>query len=167
MKRYFRTTVILTISVLLAGCSSAADDLSFTDSDREAIRSLLNGYASGWNASDPEQAILSLFTENPVLLPHHGAPQVEGKEALRNHFWPAGLAGFRVNSYDFEVMEITGSADQAYSRGRFSISFTFEENGGKLRTLGNAGNYVMIFRKEGEEWKISRYIWNDPVPLEE
>jgi len=30
---------------------------------------------------------MSLFEDDAVILPHHGEPQVEGKEIIRNHFW--------------------------------------------------------------------------------
>ncbi len=148
---------------LLAACSATRPPLS--EADVSAIRTVLEAYATGWHAEDPERAILSLFEDDAVLLPHHGAPQVEGKENIRRHFWPAGLTGFRVNSYEFEVMEIAGEAGLAYSRGRYAISFSFEE-AGERRTLNNEGNYLMLFRKSGGDWKIARYIWNDPVPRE-
>lgn len=151
-----------------AAAPSEGDEVpasGLSEQDVSAIRAVLQGYATGWHAEDPQEAILSLFVDDAVLLPHHGAPQVEGTERIRRHFWPAGLTGFRVNSYDFEVMEIAGEGRLAYSRGRYAISFSFEE-GGEERKLSNEGNYVMLFKKSGDEWKIAHYIWNDPLPRE-
>lgn len=163
IKSISRTVIFfLPALVFLSGCVHNETTVSLTEQEINAIRAVNEAYASGWNADDSEEAVLTLFTDDAVLLPHHGDPQVEGKKALRKHFWPAGLAGFKVNSYDFEIMEITGSADLAYSRGRYSISFSFEDEEGTLQTFNNAGNYLMIFRKSGDRWKISRYIWNDP-----
>lgn len=31
---------------------------------------------------------------------------------------------------------------------------------------GGVGNFVMIFRPVGGDWKIARYIWSDSVPRE-
>lgn len=158
--------IFINLLLLLNGCSQAQLGMQLSGKDFSAIRSVLDTYATGWNAENPQKTIMSLFVEDAVLLPHHGVPPVEGKENIQKHFWPTGLTGFKVNSYDFEIMEITGRDDMAYSRGRYSISFSFESNGEK-KTINNSGNYVMIFRLIENNWKISRYIWNDPIPQEE
>ncbi len=157
---------VVAMQISWVGCNSNQPNSALSSEDVEVIRAALNTYATGWNAENPQKTILDLFVEDAVFLPHHGAAQVEGKENIEKHFWPAGLSGFKVNSYDFEIREFTGAADLAYSSGRYSISFSFENNG-VMQTLNNAGNYVMIFRKVNSEWKISRYIWNDPVPQEQ
>ncbi len=159
--------LFLFCAALLAGCTGTEprQNQSLSEGDVASIRAVMNTYATGWNAQNPRQTIMSLFTDDAVLLPHHGDPQVEGKDAIERHFWPAGLTGFRVDSYEFEVREITGQAGLAYSRGRYAITFSFEDAGG-LRTLSNAGNFIMIFRSAGDDWKIARYIWNDPIPRE-
>lgn len=161
-----KINLTLLCMILLTGCMSGQNNVSLSEEDKKSIRSVLETYASGWNAENPQETIMSLFADDAVILPHHGDPQVEGKENIRNHFWPAGLTGFRVNSYDFEIMEITGNRDLAYSRGRYAISFSFEDNG-EMRTLNNGGNYIMILTRVEDEWKIARYIWNDPVPQEQ
>jgi ketosteroid isomerase-like protein len=47
-------------------------------------------------------------------------------------------------------------------RGRFSLSFSLQ---GEKRVFSNDGNYVMILRRRSDgSWRISHYIWNDPVP---
>ena len=165
-KRNTNLVELAAILIFLVGCTSHQTNSPLSAEEIEAIRTTLNAYASGWNAENPQETILDLFVDDAVLLPHHGASQVVGKDNIEKHFWPAGLTGFKVNSYDFEIREITGIADLAYSSGRYSISFSFEDNG-EMQTLNNAGNYVMIFRKVNREWKISRYIWNDPVPEEQ
>lgn len=152
-----------TVFLFTMACTSGRKDYPLSEDDKKAIQSVLNIYATGWNAENPQESIKSLFVEDAVLMPHHGDPQVKGKGNIRNHFWPPGLSGFKVNFYDFDIMEITGRADLAYSRGRYSISFSFESDG-ESKTLNNAGNYVMLFRKVEDEWKISGYIWNDPAP---
>lgn len=159
--------LFLFCAALLAGCAGleSRQSESLSESDVASIRAVMNTYATGWNAQNPRQSIMSLFTDDAVLLPHHGDPQVEGKEAIERHFWPEGLTGFRVDSYEFEIREITGHPGLAYSRGRYAITFSFED-AGELRTLSNEGNYMMIFRSFRGDWKIARYIWNDPVAQE-
>lgn len=159
--------LFLFFAAFLAGCTGLEPRKSESLAERDiaSVRAVMHTYATGWNAQKPRRTIMSLFTDDAVLLPHHGDPQVEGKEEIERHFWPAGLTGFRVDSYEFEIREIAGHTELAYSRGRYAITFSFEAEG-RLRTLSNAGNYMMVFRSVGGDWKIARYIWNDPVPRE-
>ena len=51
----------------------------------------------------------------------------------------------------------------AFARGRFEMEYTAETDGVRKK-YANAGDYVMILRKRGDQWLISRYIWDDPTP---
>jgi uncharacterized protein (TIGR02246 family) len=134
----------------------------FAPADADAVRLANLAYTSAWLANDAE-AVMRLFTEDAVLIPHHGVAPVEGKPAVRRHFWPPNSSFFRVDSFRMTPAEIGGCGDLAFARGRFSLQFTTEA-GGKRQTLSNEGNYLMVFRRREGQWLISRYIWNDPPP---
>ncbi len=128
--------------------------------DVDAVRQTNLGYPAAWLADDSE-AVMRLFAEDAALIPHRGAPPVEGKEAIRRHFWPPNPGFFKVDRYEMVVTEIGGCGDFAYSRGRFSIQFTTDV-GTERQTFSNEGNYMMLFRKREGSWPIFRYIWTDP-----
>lgn len=137
-------------------CHLAAQDIA-------AVRTLNQAYPSALVADDAPAA-MELFTEDAVLLPHHGAPTIEGKAAIHQHLWPDNGPAVTVSAFTMVPVEIDGCAPFAYSRGTFSITFTVESDGTR-KTFSNNGNYLMIYRKEGDaSWHIARYIWNDPVP---
>jgi uncharacterized protein (TIGR02246 family) len=153
---------------LLSGCgepSTSPSSSSLTNADIEAITAVNLSYASAWLLDDRE-LILSLFTDEAVLLPHHGDPPVIGVAAIRGHFWPADAAPFQITSFTMDPVEISGSGDHAATWGKVSIAFTFEV-AGEVISYANSGNYLMVFKRNTEDqWHIARYIWNDPLPLE-
>lgn len=154
---------LLLLAVLALGTPAlSASCLPLALADAQAVREANLAYPAAWRANEGE-AVMRLFTRDGVLMPHHGVQPVEGEEAIRNHFWPAGAPPLVVNDYQMEPAEVSGCADLAYSRGRFSIRFTIDREG-EQRTFSNEGNYLMVFRKDSGAWRISRFIWNDPIP---
>ncbi|MGH2397551.1 MAG: YybH family protein [bacterium] len=129
--------------------------------DADAVRQTNLAYPAAWLANNPE-AVMRIFSEDAVLIPHHGDSPIEGKPAIREHFWPPNLGFFTVDTYRMIPVEVSGCGDLAYSRGRFSIQFTTEV-GGERKSFSNEGNYMMVFRKNEGRWLITRYIWNDPI----
>lgn len=94
-KTTLNSLILLLFLIVLSSSCISNNDSSLANQDRQAIAEILDSYATGWNSENPEKMILSLFTHNAVLLPHHGAPQVKGKDNIRKHFWPAGVTGFK------------------------------------------------------------------------
>jgi uncharacterized protein (TIGR02246 family) len=130
--------------------------------DVAAVRRANAAYPAAWLAND-SAAVMRLFSSDAVLIPHHGDPPVEGESAIRRHFWPPNSPYFRLDAFHMEPSEVVGCADLAFARGRFTIEYTAEADGVR-KTYANAGNYLMVLRKRGNLWLISRYIWDDPAP---
>ena len=150
-----------------AACSnSGGDTTSLTERDIEFIRSIPNTYTNGFLEND-RSGILGLFSEDAVLIPHHGDPPVIGLELIKEHFWPSDSPPFRVNKFSLDQVETDGSGNLAYTRGTSEIEFSMQIDG-VWNTYSNAGNFLMIFRKNPDNnWYIARYIWNDPIALME
>lgn len=130
--------------------------------DVAAVRRANAAYPAAWLAND-SAAVMRLFSSDAVLIPHHGDPPVEGESAIRSHFWPPNSPYFRLDAFQMEPSEVVGCAGLAFARGRFTIEYTAEADGVR-KTYANAGNYLMVLRKRGDLWLISRYIWDDPAP---
>lgn len=153
------TAVIL--ALLSASCAN--DDNGLSEGDIVAMRNLSEVYTSAWMADDAE-TVMDLFTEDAVLIPHHGAEVVEGNEDIRRFFWPADGPGVTITDFSLVPAEVSGNNGLGFVRGRFSLSFAMEENG-ERSVYSNDGNYLMILRKSRDgSWRVSHYIWNDPVP---
>jgi uncharacterized protein (TIGR02246 family) len=158
--------LLVTAFVAPAAFSSAGSPgTALSAEDREAIRRLADSYATAWLEGNPE-AVVENFTEDAVLMPHHGVAPVKGVEAIRRFWWPPDSPPVSVSRIRLVPEEISGEAGLGYVRGRFSLVFTMEGAEG-TQTFSNEGNYLMIVRKEAGGWRIARYIWNDPVPQTE
>lgn len=133
------------------------------EEDRASVQSLAGAYTAAWLRGETG-AILDLFTEDAVLIPHHGVPAVEGKAAIRNFFWPPESPPTRVTQFTLAPREISGHSQLALVRGRFSSSFSFDSPEGP-KSFSNEGNFLLLARRELDgTWRIARYMWNDPVP---
>ncbi|MBS2021075.1 MAG: nuclear transport factor 2 family protein [Deltaproteobacteria bacterium] len=116
------------------------------------INDLIKTYEVALNANDLEK-ILALYGSEPVFMPQHSRPLV-GRDAVR--------AGYR-QVFDtiklnirFAVHEIEEAGDWAWVRTS-SAGRTRILAAGVEVTEGN--NELFIFRREGGEWRIHRYLF--------
>jgi uncharacterized protein (TIGR02246 family) len=104
--------------------------------------------------------IASLYAEDAVFITP-GRPAVMGREAVAKVM----IEDLQDPGFSLKLTEQTtktaSAGDLAYSRGRFSVSFT-NPSSGKVETLG--GNYLQIFRKKADDsWEILEDI-SSPGP---
>lgn len=121
------------------------------------IKELIKTYELALNANDLEK-ILALYGSEPVFMPQH-APALVGRDAVR--------AGYR-QVFDtiklnvaFEIHEIHEVGDCAWARTS-SAGRTRILAAGVEVTEGN--NELFIFRREGGEWRIHRYLFATNLP---
>ncbi len=59
------------------------------------------------------------------------------------------------------------SGDAGTLWGRFTLAFSFEDNG-VHRSRRNAGTYLVVLRRQPDgEWRITHRMWDDPVAVRE
>jgi uncharacterized protein (TIGR02246 family) len=121
------------------------------------IKELIKSYETALNANDLE-SILALYGSEPVFMPQH-APALVGRDAVR--------AGYR-QVFDtlklniaFEIYDIEEMGDWAWARTS-SAGRTRMLAAGVEVTEGN--NELFIFRREGDEWRIHRYLFSTNQP---
>jgi uncharacterized protein (TIGR02246 family) len=153
-------SILLVITFIGSACAVQYQQAArLADGDLEAIRALHEAYRAAWLAND-SAAVMKTLTEDAVLMPHHGAPVVEGAAAIREFWWPSEFPPATVTEFTTQVVEITGSGELGYLRGRFTLSFEYDG-----QTYSNSGNFLEIARKlDDGTWRIFRRIWNDPAP---
>jgi len=116
------------------------------------IKQVLQRYEQALNGSDP-QAVMALYGSDPVFMPQN-APAMVGRDAVRRAYEQV-FATIRL-AIRFEVAEVEVLGDQAWARtssaGRTTVLAT-----GQLLDEGN--NELFVFRREGGEWRIHRYLF--------
>ncbi len=121
------------------------------------IREVLKTYESALNANDVEK-ILALYGSEPVFMPQH-APALVGRGAVRAGYEQV-FATIKLD-IRFEVHEIEEAGDWAWARTSSAGRTRILAAGAEV-TEGN--NELFIFRREGGEWRIHRYLFSTNQP---
>jgi len=136
------------------GCRST-ESAGLSALDLDAVRVADRSYADAWLANDPDQVMRTL-TEEPVIIPS-GMRAIEGAEAIREFWWPAGSPPTTVTEFTVVQREVDGYGDFAFVRGSFSLRFEYDGS-----DYSNAGEYISLLRRPaGGSWKLSQRMWND------
>jgi uncharacterized protein (TIGR02246 family) len=153
--------VSLALALVLTAESILAQGRSekLSEADLAKIRAVNEAYAAAWLKNDAE-AVLNTLAETAVLIPQGNRP-VEGIEAIKKFWWPADGPRTTIKSFTISTDEVGGAGDIAYVRGTFQFSFSYEEKG-KTTELTNAGNYLMLMKRQPDgSWRISHRMWGD------
>lgn len=122
-----------------------------------SIKDLIKTYETALNANDLEK-ILTLYGSEPVFMPQH-APALIGRDAVRAGYEQV-FANLELNIH-FDVHELEETGDWAWARtssaGRTRLLVSNAEV-----TEGN--NELFIFRLEGGQWRIHRYLFSTNQP---
>ena len=138
-------------------------DHNITGEDIAQLEALVHAYGHAWQANDAE-AVMRLFMDDAVVMPHHGATPRVGAEAIRAFWFPAEGSSTSVISMCSAVDEVGGSGDLGFVRGRFEMRYvTLLE--GIEQTVTNAGTFLTLARRQVDgSWRFSHRMWDDPVP---
>ncbi|MCJ7442229.1 MAG: nuclear transport factor 2 family protein [Thermoanaerobaculaceae bacterium] len=121
------------------------------------IKQVLQKYEQALNEGDPD-AVLALYGSDPVFMPQH-APAMVGREAVRKAYEQV-FASIRL-AIRFEVFEVEVLGDQAWARTSSAGRTTVLANG---QLLDEGNNELFVFRREGGEWRIHRYLFASNRP---
>ena len=156
------TRLLLVLSMgALSSCSTTTSATralrAHPTADDMEIRQILQKYEQALNASDPD-AVLALYGSDPVFMPQH-APAMVGREAVRKAYEQV-FASIRL-AIRFEVFEVEVLGDQAWARTSSAGRTTVLANG---QLLDEGNNELFVFRREGGEWRIHRYLFASNRP---
>lgn len=124
--------------------------------DVKAVLALDQAYANNWKNGD-EDGVMGLFAEGVVVIPHHGDAPIEGREALRDFWFPKGGSPTLVPLFNHKPASVAVHGDIAIVRGRFELTWIYEGE----RTEIPEGNYVTIAQRDEGRWEIKLLTWND------
>jgi uncharacterized protein (TIGR02246 family) len=97
-------------------------------------------------------AVARFYTQKAAILPA-GSPMVVGQDNIAK-FWSDALQG--VSDVKLQIAELQQlGSDAVQEIGRFS--YNVKSEGGAQTAIGK---YVVIWRKDGNDWKIGTDIWN-------
>jgi len=121
------------------------------------IEALIKQYQQALNANDID-TILDLYGREPVFMPQH-APAMIGREAVH--------AAYK-NVFDTLKLDVSFSIHEVEELG--DVAWARTSSAGRTRILAadvevsEGNNEIFVFRKEGGEWKIHRYLFATTQP---
>jgi uncharacterized protein (TIGR02246 family) len=129
-----------------------------TPEDIRAIAQLAADWRAGWLSGDTD-LLLSLYAENPVLMPQD-QPAVVGKDAIRSLYEPL-LREFTIHS-ESALMEVEASGDLGYFWSSYTLAAAPKAGGESIESKGKS--LFIVKRRSDGAWKIARLIDNSDGP---
>jgi uncharacterized protein (TIGR02246 family) len=139
--------ILFIYSILFFGCAPQPKDV--TNEIAKANQQFMEAFNSGDAAKLAEN-----YTSNAKLFPAN-SEVIEGREAIKN-FWQ-GAMDMGIKKAILETILATSFGNTANEEGRYTL---YAEND----VVADQGKYIVIWEKEGGQWKLHYDIWNTSNP---
>jgi uncharacterized protein (TIGR02246 family) len=119
----------------------------------QAIRELERKYDAAYNSRNPA-AVASLYAEDArILAPDHEV--INGRRAIEQYY----KAEFAANPTKSEttLLEVIGDGDFPFETGTWV-------NRNPDGTVGYKGKHMVVWKRDGDSWRIFRETWNIDAP---
>lgn len=151
MKQLIMIVTVILIPIVLAVQPSVAQRSvsakeKVTNINRQLFEALIDGDA---------EKIASLYTENGTLFPPSGKI-VKGQKAIQS-YWETSIDGSKTLRVETENIDFELYGSTAYESGTYSLNYRLP---GEQDTQTAEGVYLIIWKKEGDTWKLHVDMWN-------
>lgn len=136
-------------SVVAAGMVAAGGALADAAEEIEALSST---FETAFNTGDAA-GVAALYTEDAVIMPPD-APRIDGREGVQG-VWQ-GVIDAGGADLDLVTEEVIDLGDTATELGMFTLTAP-DGSGGRVSVNGK---YIVVWKKDGEDWKLHWDIWN-------
>ena len=147
MKRQLLVTLLIIFTASITEAQQSA---------RTAIEANTKQFTEAFNKGDAA-AVANLYTMDARLLPPN-SEMVEGRPNIQKFWQGAMTAGVKMVSLETVHVETQGNV--AIEIGRYTT--TMPGAGGTTTT--DKGKYVVVWKREGESWKLAIDIFNTSIP---
>jgi len=145
--------VALLVALPILGCNGRA--ASRIAADSAAVLAASQQYVQAWIHGDTAAALGLVSSDIRILI--SGVPDVVGPEATRKLFADE-MATYDVPLLKLDHQDIIVSGDHAIDIGTYEEIQAPKKGGPPIQ---GRGRFMTIWRREGTEWHITRYMLND------
>lgn len=146
-----RLAMFLTFTFVLS--VAALSPRAQSDEVRAAIEATNRKFELGWVQKDAA-AVASLYTADAMVMPPNG-PVSKGAQAVLD-MWKAVLPTVP-GPIRLVTLETTAHGELADEVGTYVMW-------GADGKIADQGKFVVLWKKEGGQWKLHRDIWNSDMP---
>jgi uncharacterized protein (TIGR02246 family) len=129
---------------------------------QQAVRSKIEETNAQFGAAisrGDTSSVAALYTDDAIVLPPN-AETVRGRQAIKDLF-DGMIAQMGVPQLALRTMELEEIGDTANEVGEYRLKF--QPPGGEPVT--DVGKYVVIWKRQGDAWKLAVDVWNTNSPL--
>lgn len=145
----FQRLCTVTFVLLLAGAAASAQ----TQDLRQQIDFQTQKFMKAAAASDAA-GVAALYTADAQLFPPNYV-RVDGREAIQE-FWQGVFTDSGATQFELTTVELTPAGDFAIETGTYKLG---HQSGKPL----DRGKYIVVWKREGGQWKLHRDIWNSDL----
>jgi uncharacterized protein (TIGR02246 family) len=124
---------------------------------REALAAYNKKEDEAWNNNDAV-ALAALYTEDAVLVNDTGP--IYGRDAIEKHyadvFKQVHFSNHIITADQYSPHMIGTAGNEAWTSGEWTTTL----KGQNFGPVDAKGNWVEIYHREGDDWKIRLDIWN-------
>lgn len=150
MKFLFTAVFVLAVPA----CANRAGSSS-TAADSAAVMSAVDQYRRAWERGDTAAALSLISDDIRILI--QGVADVNGKAAARKLFLDE-MATYQIPSLTLTQQDVIVSGNHVITVGIWEETLIPKKEGAPIH---GKGRFMTIWRKEGSEWRIVRYMLND------
>ena len=153
MTRWIQFTALLVAAPMLA-CGSRGRATARSSTDSAAVMAASERYRHAWIDGDTATALDAISSDIRILI--SGVPDIVGPEATRKVFVDE-MAAYRVPTLTLNHQDLIVSGDHAIDVGTYEET-QVPKTGAPIQ---GKGRFMTIWRREGNEWRIVRYMLNE------
>lgn len=147
---------VVGVAALLAipGCANRGGSAS-ASADSAAVMSAVDQYRRAWERGDTAAALGLISDDIRILI--QGVADVNGKAAARKLFLDE-MATYQIPSLTLTQQDVIVSGNHVITIGIWEETLIPKKEGAPIH---GKGRFMTIWRKEGTDWRIVRYMLND------
>lgn len=157
---YFLT--ILLVTILFSNCQQSKNlEIRSGAEYSEEIKQIIdakNAKIQEWYSAGLIDSVASYFADDCIQMPPNQPPLIGNK-----NFKDAWNQNIQIGQWKFDLHteKVKASGDLATEFGTYTLSFSPNENS-PIPAITDKGNYVVLWEKINNDWKI---LWDAPVSV--
>lgn len=138
--------------ILAPACVNRGPSKTST-ADSTAVMTALEEYRQAWLKGDTAAALRHVSNDIRIMI--SGIPDIDGKDATRKVFVDE-MATYQIPTLTLNHQDVIVRGDHAIDIGTYE-EIQVPKTGVPIH---NRGRFMTIWRREGTEWRIVRYMLN-------